>query len=343
MSKVNRPKIINDFNSYLNGVITKSSAFDFIEFEKYFNDYLEFLRTLYKQNFNKVKEYGNDHIAEQIFLNKIYNVKEYYKYSIYAIIKTCSRISENIKWFSDKSESKNILQEIRLFSEILGSTIDFVNSSNLLYNNQKINFGYFKTNCVNSTQVYNASQNLFHENLNLKSDSIVAIRNTSIFLIRQSIELRLKNAIGLNYVYHNNGETVKLRHDLLLDFIKCNTTNFTFPTKFSILEKIYKWTNLYIHNGIHNYLWLIDWAYIILNPLFKPFVDDLMKNILNGDYSVLPENQAYNRFGSIRIKKDFYENHLKNNLKEFISEETGISVSDFNISFSDSIEAMLVK
>jgi len=47
MSKVNRPKIINDFNSYLNGVITKSSAFDFIEFEKYFNDYLKFLRTLY--------------------------------------------------------------------------------------------------------------------------------------------------------------------------------------------------------------------------------------------------------------------------------------------------------
>jgi len=45
-----------------------------------------------------------------------------------------------------------------------------------------------------------------------------------------------------------------------------------------------------------------------------------MKNILNGDYSVLPENQAYNRFGSIRIKKDFYENHLKNNLKELIGE-----------------------
>ena len=342
MKKYNRPSVFNEFKKYLSNVKNDIKLFNFKDFKKLFNTYLSFLKELYKENYKKNKEYSDEHIAEQIFCYEIGNVKEFTKYSILAIIKTFLRIEDNIEYFCNKNESELLYKEIRLFSELLSDSIVFINLSNLKYKGQESHFGYFKTNFVYSLQTYVASQKLFHENIDIKNWSIKAIRNTSIFLIRQSIELRLKNAIGVGNVIDLNGNPIKLRHDMIIDFIKNFESYFIFPIKFSLLNKIYKWTNVYIHNGIYDYLWLIDWAFIILNPLFTPYRDKItFDQIMKGEFSGKSKTTAFSLFGSIKVQRDFFKSNMKTKLVEFISNNTGISSDNIRINFLSSPESML--
>jgi len=342
--KVNRPKIYDEFKSYLNNLINDVNLFDIENFILHFNSYLDFINSLFLENFKKRKEYSDIHIAEQIFCEKISDYKTYIKYSLLAQSKSFKRIKKNIIYFCDKKQFDNLLNEVRLMSELVTDSIDFINSSGLKYKDESINFGVFKSNTVCSSQIYGASIYLFRENINFKSWSISAIRYTSIFLIRQSIELRLKNALGILNILDSEQHPIKIKSDFFVNFIKENISYFEFPIEFSILNKIFKWTNLYIHTGIFNYIWLIDWAHLLLNPLFKPYRDvNSINDVLQGRFKEKGNITVFNIFGSIKIKKDFFNNLMIPKLREVILKNNkSYSEDDIFVITQSKPEVMLV-
>ena len=247
------PKIFSDFNNYLTDIKNNTNDFEIQRFKNFSKSFLDFLNVIYNENFRK-RNYSDEHIAEQIFLTEIKSIKEYYKLTILAIMRTYSRIESNIEYFCKINNQSNLNNEIRLFSDLLSNSIAFLQSTDLKYSGIKSKYRIIRSNFVNSSQVYEASKKLFHENIDKQCWSITAIRHTSIFLIRQSIELKLKNSIGLINV-NSNDNPIKFRNDLIIDFIKENEEYFKFPVNFPILRKIYNWTNYYIHTGIFGYFW----------------------------------------------------------------------------------------
>lgn len=342
MKKYITPQIFNEFNKYLTDTKNDINVFNLQKFKDYSNSYLSFLNEIFEDNFHKQNNYSDEHIAERIFLTKIKDFKEFIKCNILAIIKTFTRIESNIELLCNMKKQQRLFNEIRLFSDFLSNSIAFLHSTDLKYNGEKTKYPVIRSNFVNSSQIYEASKQLFHENIDDKSWSITAIRNTSIFLIRQSIELKIKNSIGLNRVVDSNGNPIKFKHDIIIDFIKEYENYFEFPVKFSILNKIYNWTNYYIHNGIFDYYWLIDWSHIILNPLFAPFRNEtVLDQLKKGSIKIKEKTEAFNVFGAIKIQRDFYKLDLTNKLIDYISNNTNYSSDDIELIFDSKIEAML--
>lgn len=116
--------------------------------------------------------------------------------------------------------------------------------------------------------------------------------NASVFLIRQSIELKIKNALGIDYILNDQLLMEKIPGDIFIEFVY-NNDKIDFPNiQKSILRKIHKWTNYFIHGGFIVYIWQIHIAHKLLEELFK---DD-----------------------AIRIEKRYYDNQLKSDLETYI-------------------------
>jgi hypothetical protein len=128
--------------------------------------------------------------------------------------------------------------------------------------------------------------------------------NTSVFLIRQSIELRIKNALGINYIHHEDGSIIKFPGDKLMDFIFSKPEIELPDIKKSILKKIHEWTQYFVHGGYILNLWQIDIAHTLLLPFFTVGEKD-------GSMSI---------HGSIRIKKEYYESSFRSDVKTFVDE-----------------------
>lgn len=65
-------------------------------------------------------------------------------------------------------------------------------------------------------------------------------------MLRQAIELRIKNCLGLNIAYDKKtGKAIKLTPDHFLDFvISCEEIDF--PVKKSAISKVHSLTNAFI-------------------------------------------------------------------------------------------------
>ena len=153
-----------------------------------------------------------------------------------------------------------------------------------------------------SYESYAASKMINDHNFNEDAFGSYSIRPAAIFLIRQSIELRLKNSLGIYSIATKEGKLLKIPrlYDYLLEFITTNKKYIVLPVKPSILLKIYRWTNGYIHRGALNYNWNIEMAYTLLDPLFtEGYKDD-----------------TWYKYGSIKIKRDFY-NVIETKLFEY--------------------------
>jgi hypothetical protein len=158
-----------------------------------------------------------------------------------------------------------------------------------------------KQNILSSADSYRSSVNM---KLFSSAWSSLSSFNASVFLIRQSIELKIKNALGINFIQDSNGAMLRIPGDKFMKFFFDNKEIELPNIKKSIVRKIHNWTQYFVHGGYVLNLWQIDIAHTLLQPLFK-----------GGD-----RNGTLSIYGGIKISKKYYDNQFKIDLEKYIQD-----------------------
>ena len=88
-----------------------------------------------------------------------------------------------------------------------------------------------------------------------------------IAVIRQIIELRIRRAIGvLGYIDESSINIYPLKMTKVFEIIK-QYPDIIFPNHLTYLERIYQWSNLYIHSGKGDFAWITFFLEKYLRPL----------------------------------------------------------------------------
>ncbi len=277
----------------------------------------------------------DEQIANQVFLTN--RDKHHPKYFTSAIIKSCNRIIETIP--------KNIDETTGI--KVLYFMYNYVNE--ILHDLSRLNVienSCCKTDCLYAEEAYNASVDLLWNTTSIRKPSIVPVTQSSVFLIRQSIELKLYGILGISDIHHANS-SVKIKLLDLFKFIdKNNQIKWEFKLSKSNLEKIILWTNDYVHNGVISSLWLIETAQYFIKDLFKSNQDDFLVQLNKlcneasfSDTQTIP----YSIHCSVKIGKEYYNNKLRVDFINYlISENPKLKEGKVKIIVKSRPECMLI-
>lgn len=89
---------------------------------------------------------------------------------------------------------------------------------------------------------------------------------TTIFLIRQTIELSIKRLFNfISICQKNTSKDIKIPISKFLEFLSEKEESLNWPVPISLLIKINKWSNYYIHTGnFRQMYWEVEWAHYLL-------------------------------------------------------------------------------
>ena len=89
--------------------------------------------------------------------------------------------------------------------------------------------------------------------------------DASIAVVRQMIELRMRRAFAALALIDTNGNIYPLDLSRVFDILK-KYNDIVYPGKLTSIERIYKWSNLYIHSGVGDYAWITYFLERYLRP-----------------------------------------------------------------------------
>lgn len=89
--------------------------------------------------------------------------------------------------------------------------------------------------------------------------------DASIAVVRQMIELRMRRAFASLAFIDTNENIYPLNLSRVFDILK-KYNNIVYPRKLTSIERIYKWSNLYIHLGVGDYAWITYFLERYLRP-----------------------------------------------------------------------------
>ena len=162
---------------------------------------------------------------------------------------------------------------------------------NLYQNKMKNNYKYEATAriSVHTMSLHNLLRQSIYGSYSLDSFSDYEPAN-AIAVIRQMIELRMRKAIGIMGYVDDKGNQQPFNMSKLFEVIK-KYKNIKYPVKIENIERIYKWSNCYIHSG------RIDWCWIpiFIEKYLRDFSFGICKNT-NWSYDnafVIPKDTLY--------------------------------------------------
>ncbi|MFC2119051.1 hypothetical protein ACFLSY_10450 [Bacteroidota bacterium] len=203
-----------------------------------------------------------NYIIQWIFCHE-YNrkdAKNYYKANIFAATGSIKRIISTLK----QQEISPVFR--RLLIDYVGDMKEFVN-----YFDKSQNYKWLIGNTF--THITNfyfiLAQNVF---INGKpsgnEEENLALSSSTPFIIRQSIEYKIKRILGINFI-EMNGKPHKTNANIY--FKALNNNSYFYKTKkidFVVLEKIHSWTHFHIHGGYRARPWITETAINYLTELF---------------------------------------------------------------------------
>lgn len=294
---------LNNFLIYYCYYIPESEFFN--DFDRLYNKSLDEIKQRIDKIYNNFKPYNIDHFSNQIFEIelKIKNtdtdkdikqkLDNYYKIQFSGMLYVFEDIYNEINKYRCKSnfyKYENFHGLLRYYKNLyinINMILHDAESKKGITSSQHIS----RDNRIEGKYSFESSKRL---KMDLSSFHELYSFNASVFLIRQSIELKIKNALGIDYIFNDQLLMEKIPGDIFIEFIYKNN-QIDFPNiqiQKSILKKIHKWTNYFIHGGFVVYIWQIHIAHKLLEELFK---DD-----------------------AIRIEKQYYDNQLKSDLETYI-------------------------
>ncbi|MCK4328593.1 hypothetical protein KAX02_02000 [candidate division WOR-3 bacterium] len=313
----------------LDNIDRKDATINIEELHTATDCFMKYIRNVYNLWFPRVKEYNDKQIAEQIFVKEI-EIKDrvsHTKYELCALIKSFQRTIETVDCDWRRSgDTVELRDELRVLKSTSFEAITFIDLANYYVKGKFAGYGFWKRLIVTSIEPFSASKMLLRNKIYKDAIGTFVIPPTSIFLIRQAIELRLKNAFGIDMITDNNGKILRIPGNRFIELLKDIPNDvIKFPVKRSLVMKIHKWSNYYIHAGFIPYTWEIEWAHYILDPLF----------------SIGHFEQTWSLFGTIQIKKDYY-NQIETEIKRLISSYLNINIKNIVVHRAQEPECLLV-
>ena len=293
------PEQFRVFRNLIVGAGIGQVEIDVKNIECKFQAFLKDFEGICEDLFPGIKNYKDEHIAEQIFHRERErkDLKEWAKYELVAAKRLFEWSRDLIKANAVDPQITSLVEvEMKFLKDVFTELMVLIEEAYFYVRAESAKFGgWKKRNVIHSDEIFFASRMLSKEMIIEKERGHFAIRPTSIFLIRQAIEIRIKNGLGIDIITEKSGKLVKLPVEVLLQILekvqKNNPQSIDFPIKISILKKIIKWSNYYIHGGFSPFLWDIVWAQHILKPLFS-----------RGSYK-----KWHSRYGAIKITKGCYD------------------------------------
>jgi hypothetical protein len=268
--------------------------------------YIEWLNDVGKE-FGLKKDYTNEHLAEQLFSYTEFN-KQQCKYHIYALSKYIKELYEELKVTKNNSnfcDSDFVKGKLALLKDLIWDGFELIGLCEEEFLERSATIGFGRRRLFSSNEIFYSSIALIRRHFTYND---ITYSSLAVFQIRQAIETKVLNSLGVALIVDEHGEPAKFKLEILIDFID-KSDKILFPVKKSLLLKITKWTNYYIHRGIMNYHWLIMLAHEVLIPLFKSGKG----------------KKIYSIYGAVKIDEAYF----KNNLEKDLLEHLGLSNCNF--------------
>lgn len=127
---------------------------------------------------------------------------------------------------------------------------------------------------------------------------------TFAYLLRQALEIKTKNALGIvNILYNKKPQLITSDH--FIEFLLKNDKIKKPDMNIALIEKIFKWCNYHIHLGVNLYVWQALLIQEYIEPLF------------NGGHT----SKVTSIYGSIIINKNYYEQEIKTDLLNYLKQK----------------------
>ncbi len=209
------------------------------------------------------KRFKDRFILQWIFLNKSFNDNKIQKY----IIANICAASDSLKRIIFKAENEGInVVRNRMLLDFICDLKPFVN-----YFDEKQDYKWLVIN-TNShlTNFYSdISENIFwNGEPSEHPEEKITLASCTTFMIRQSIEYKIKRILGIDYILING----KLDNRIIEKCFKAIDKNLKYyiikDFDFDIVKIIYNWTHYFIHGGYRPEPWRTETAINYLSNLF---------------------------------------------------------------------------
>ena len=117
---------------------------------------------------------------------------------------------------------------------------------------------------------------------------------SAIFLIRQSIEIKIHQTFGIKEFLKPNRKKAIVGVNKIIDFCKKKAGEgiIDFPVDIELISKINTWCNHYVHTGNFSFpTWTVEWLQHSLTPLFLTGHD---QNLVSADRSITIDEDYLN-------------------------------------------------
>lgn len=284
-------KNVRRLSKFLDDAYLKSDRDKFFYFQSDFRTFHQTITAVYDNWFPDAKPCKDEDIINQIFRDDIEakDLKMWAKYSIACLLQSSQRVFDNILECDKNGEKDLQLCEMRLLKEMSFESAMLMESAFNIIEKKQIDFGHGKRFNIHARETFNASRQILRRYVAEKTLGDFVLAPTSIFLIRQSVELWLKGIFGINFATDDKNKLIKLQPERLFDLIDNKGEKVKLPIPKSVIVKIHNWSQPYVHAGWMPWTWETEHAQFVLHPIFNPsnieikkdYHDDLEKEMQN--------------------------------------------------------------
>jgi hypothetical protein len=265
-------KNIRRLSTCIDDSFLKSEDDKYFMFLSDFSAFHKQIELVYNKWFSKSKTCKDEDIIHQIFRTEIpsKDAKIWVKYSMSCLLKSSKRVYENIIQSKTNKEEQLFLCEMSLLREIAFEAAILMEIGFNVVEKKSLDFGHGKRFYIYSRETFDASRQILRKFSAQKTLGDFVLSPTSIFLIRQAIELWLQSIFGINIATDDKNKLVKLQPERLFDLLDSKGEKVNIPVSKTVIQKIHQWTQSYVHAGWIAYSWEIEHAQHVLQPIFYP-------------------------------------------------------------------------
>ena len=264
---------IRRLSAFIDEAYLKSEDDKFLMFQTDFEVFHHQIEDVYTRWFPNSKPCKGEDIVNRIFRNDIAgkDAKIWVKYSLACLLNSSKRIYDRaLQIKSQEKDQQSFLCELDFLMTMAYEAAILMEIAFDVMEKRTVDFGYGKRFYIHPRETFNASKQILRKNTDRRVQGDFVVRPTSIFLIRQAIELWLQSIFGINLVLNEHGKPIPLQPERLFELLDSKGIKVEIPVTKAVIQKIHKWTQTYVHAGWLAYTWEIEHAQHILQPIFSP-------------------------------------------------------------------------
>lgn len=262
-------------------------------------DFQSYLKNLKKTHLKKDYTDNNSYLVGCIYRDnseiKAAEINAYVKAQFHVALKSFDNLIAHIEKQEDGLNSHTINKYADLIKDYIFDLKPFVEHLERTKNPEFELFTVWKPYNSSAFELFKTCQALYwYPNIDRRIIDRKAATNLSVFMLRQSMEIKFKRVFGIYKLYDRNKNSLRLEHEFLPNFIENNKDLIKLELpgiNMTDVLNIYKWTNHTIHNAINPNIWEVYYTLEIVNYLFK-----------GGQYRKEDERQVLSVYASVKLK-----------------------------------------